>query len=72
MTTYPEYSRLDEVYFYLGESHFLMNQVDQALPYFTKVVTDYPSKKLAKEATKRLAEIEKRKAAQKAAPVKKD
>jgi len=72
MTTYPEYSRLDEVYFYLGESHFLMNLLDQAVPYFTKVVTDYPSKGLAKEATKRLSQIGNRKAAQKAVPDKKD
>ena len=72
MTTYPEYSRLDEVYFYLGESHFLMNLLDQAVPYFTKVVTDYPGKGLAKEATKRLSEIGNRKAAQKAVPDKKD
>jgi outer membrane protein assembly factor BamD len=71
MTTYPEFTRLDDVYFYLGESHFNMNALDQAVPYFTKVVTDYPSGKLAKKASKRLSEIEKRKAAKKAAPDKK-
>ncbi len=73
MTTYPEYPRLDEVYFYLGESHFLMNLLDQAAPFYTKVVTDYPGKGLAKQAAKRLMEIGNRKAAQqKAVPVKKD
>ena len=71
MTTYPAYSRLDEVYFYLGEAHFMMNLADQALPFFTKVVTDYPGRGLAKEATKRLTEIAKRKAAQKPVPDKK-
>jgi len=73
MTTFPEYSRLDEVYFYLGESYFLINVLDQAAPYYTKVVTDYAtSKSLVKKARQRLSEIEKRKAAQKAAPIKKD
>jgi outer membrane protein assembly factor BamD len=63
MTTYPEYSRLYDIYHYLGECHFQMRQYDQALPFFTKVVTDYPQQKLAKSATKRLAEIEKLKSA---------
>ena len=58
MTTYPDYTGLGEVYHYLGESHFMMRQYDQALPFFTKVVTDYPQLKLAKTATTRLAEIE--------------
>lgn len=72
MSTYPEYSRLDRIYFYLGDSHFMLRQYDQAVPYFTKVVTDYPGGKLAKAAAKKLAEIEKLKAAASAAqPVKK-
>lgn len=63
MTTYPDYSRMDEVYFYLGSSHLRMNQPDQALPFLTKVVTDYPRSKIAKKATKLLKEIEARKKA---------
>jgi outer membrane protein assembly factor BamD len=59
MTSYPDYSRLDEIYYYLGDCHFMMRQYAQAVPFFTKVVTDYPSRALAKAATKRLAEIEK-------------
>jgi outer membrane protein assembly factor BamD len=73
MSTYPEYSRLDRIYFYLGDSHFMLRQYDQAVPYFTKVVTDYPGDKLAKEAAKKLAEIEnlKKAPATAAPPVKK-
>jgi len=63
MTSYPDYSRLDEIYYYLGDCHFMVRQYDQAVPFFTKVVTDYPRRVLAKAATKRLAEIEKLKAA---------
>lgn len=61
MTSYPDYSRLEEIYYYLGDGHFMLRQYDEAVPFFTKVVTDYP--RLAKAATKRLAEIEKLKAA---------
>jgi outer membrane protein assembly factor BamD len=65
MTSYPDYSRLEEIYYYLGDCHFMLRQYDQAVPFFTKVVTDYPRLALANAATKRLAEIEKLKAAPK-------
>ncbi|MGZ5438445.1 MAG: outer membrane protein assembly factor BamD [Candidatus Aminicenantales bacterium] len=68
MTNYPDFSGMDKVYFYLGDSYFMMRQYDQALPFFTKVVTDYSGRKLAKTATEKLAEIEKLKAAAAAAP----
>ncbi|HDT13470.1 MAG TPA: outer membrane protein assembly factor BamD [Candidatus Aminicenantes bacterium] len=71
MNTYPDYSGLDKIYFYLGDCHFMLKGYDQALPFFTKVVTDYPSGKLAKKATKRLEEIEELKAAEADANVKK-
>ena len=64
MNTYPNFSELDKVYFYLADSYFQIRRYDQALPFFTKVVTDYPGRKLAKTATGRLAEMEKRKAAE--------
>jgi len=63
MTTYPNYSGLDSVYFYLGDCYFMVRQYEQAVPFFTKVVSDYPGRKLAKTATSRLAEIPKLKAA---------
>ena len=62
MTTYPDYSELYEIYYYLGDCHFMMRQYDQAVPFFTKVVTDYSGKKVAKLAAGRLEEIEKLKA----------
>jgi outer membrane protein assembly factor BamD len=71
MTSYPNYTGLDRVYFYLGDCHFMVRQYDQAAPFFTKVVSDYPNSKLAKTATKRLQEIPKLKAAAAAIKVKK-
>lgn len=62
MSKYPDYSGLAKVYFYLGDCYFMIRQFDQAFPYFTKVVTDYPGNKLAKTATKRLADIPRLKA----------
>ena len=70
MSTYPEYSRLDRLYYYLGDCHFWLRQYDQAAPFFAKVVSDYSGQKLAKDASKKLAEIEKLKAAATAAAAK--
>jgi outer membrane protein assembly factor BamD len=61
MSTYPDFSRLDKIYFYLGDCHFMLRQYDQAVPFFTKVVSDYSGSKLAKLAAKQLAEIERQK-----------
>jgi outer membrane protein assembly factor BamD len=63
MTSYPEYSRLDKIYYYLGDCYFKLNVIDQAVPYYTKVVTDYPGRSMAKRASGRLKEIEARKTA---------
>jgi outer membrane protein assembly factor BamD len=59
MSLYPNYTSLDRVYYTLGDCYFLMNVLDQAVPYFSKVVTDYPGRNVAESASKRLAEIEK-------------
>ena len=61
MTTYPNYSQMDAVYFYLGESYFASNAIDQALSYYTKLVSDFPKSKLVKKATQRLKAIDERK-----------
>jgi len=63
MNTYPAYSGMDKVYFYLGDSYFQMKQYDQASPFFSRVVTDYSGRKTAKTAGQRLAEIERLKTA---------
>jgi outer membrane protein assembly factor BamD len=58
LTNYPFYSRLDKLYYYIGDSYFRWGKVDQAGPFFTKLITDYPKSKYAKKAQKRLREIE--------------
>ena len=58
MTSYPGYSKMDEVYYYLGDSYFLWNKADQSVPYFTKLITDYPKSEFVKKAQERLKEIE--------------
>lgn len=58
LTAYPMYSKMDEVYFLLGDSFFLWGQMDQALPFLTKLLTDFPESSFAGRAESRLKEIE--------------
>jgi len=58
LTNYPGFSKMDQVYFYLGDSYFRWNKAAEGAPYFTKLVTDYPQSEFAKKAVERLKEIE--------------
>jgi outer membrane protein assembly factor BamD len=59
LTNYPSYSKMDEVYFYLADSYHKWKKTEESIPYFTKLVTDFPESKFAKKAQERLAEINK-------------
>lgn len=61
LTQFPNYSKMDHVYYYLGDSYYRGNQFDESIPYFTKLVSDYPESKFAKKASDKIEEIEKRK-----------
>jgi len=65
LTNYPNFSKMDKVYFYLGDSYFKWNQTDQSIPYFTKLISDFPQSKFAKTAQKKLEELEKKEKAKK-------
>ena len=65
LTAYPNYSGMDRVYFALGEAYFRGQKNAEAMPYFTKLVSDYAKSPLAGKAQERLKEIE---AAPKAKP----
>lgn len=54
LTNYPSYPNMDEVYFYLADSYVKAKNNEDALPFFTKLVTDYPKSKFADDAQQRL------------------
>jgi outer membrane protein assembly factor BamD len=53
----PEYSNRDAVYFYLAESYLKIKRDAQALPYYDKLVTEFPKSELLKNAQKRVTEL---------------
>jgi outer membrane protein assembly factor BamD len=59
LTEYPNFSKMDKVYFFLGDSYFRWNKFEEATPYLRKLITDFPESKYIKRATKRMQEIEK-------------
>jgi outer membrane protein assembly factor BamD len=60
LSEYPTFTGLDEVFFILGDSYFKMDQFEESIPYYTKLITDYPQSKFIKKAQERMAEIEKK------------
>ena len=58
LTEYPNYSRMDKVYFHLADSYFKSNLIEQSIPYFRKLISDYPESKHAEKAVKKMEEIE--------------
>lgn len=58
ITKYPNYSKMDKIYFYLGDSYYRWNKTGQSIPYFRKLVSDFPQSKYAKKAIAKLKKIE--------------
>ncbi len=61
LTNFPNYSKMDEVYFYLGDSYYKWNEKEESIPYFTKLISDFPQSKYAKKAQDKLKELENKK-----------
>ena len=47
---HPDSKLLDQALFYLGESHYLQNKVEQAIPFYTELITDHGGSPLAPDA----------------------
>ena len=67
LQNYPTFSRMDEVFFYLGDSYLRWGKIDQCEAYFIKVITDYPKSPFVKKSQEnlKLLEAAKKKAAPK-------
>jgi outer membrane protein assembly factor BamD len=63
LQNYPAFSKMDEVFYYLGDSYMRWGKIDQCQAYFIKVVSDYPKSKLVKKAQESLKLLEKVKTA---------
>jgi TolA-binding protein len=55
--TYPEFSRMDEVLFWMGEVSLKLKKNDAAEDFYNKMLKGYPSSEFAKRAHERLDEL---------------
>jgi outer membrane protein assembly factor BamD len=55
--TYPEFSRIDEVIFLMGEAQVKLKKDDKAVEYYNKLLKEYPESEFAKKARERLDEM---------------
>jgi len=55
--TYPDFSRMDEVVFLMGEVYLKLGKSEQAADYYNKLLKDYPASEFAKKARTRLDEL---------------
>lgn len=54
---YPNYTRMDEVYFQIAETIFKAGSPADSAQFYERVINEYPDSPHVEEATKRLAEI---------------
>ena len=55
--TYPEFSRMDEVVFLLGEASLKLDKKEKAIEYYERVVKSFDGSEFVKKARERLKEI---------------
>lgn len=55
--TYPDFSRMDEVIFLMGEVHLRLGKRESAVDYYNKLLKVYPDSEFAKKTRARLNEL---------------
>ena len=55
--TFPEFSRMDEVVFLLGEASLKLNKPEKAAEYYERLVKDFEGSEFVKKARERLKEL---------------
>jgi TolA-binding protein len=54
---YDQFSRIDEVYFLLGEAFAKQNNKDESTKFYKKLVTNFPESLFTKEVKKKFPEL---------------
>jgi outer membrane protein assembly factor BamD (BamD/ComL family) len=57
MDSYPDFSRMDEVVFLMGEDSLKLKKNDKAVEYYNGLLKAYPESEFAKQAHERLDEL---------------
>jgi TolA-binding protein len=57
LDTYPTFSRMDEVYYWMGEANLKLNNFDKASEIYNKLLKEYPESEFAKKTKEQLEKI---------------
>jgi outer membrane protein assembly factor BamD len=55
--TYPEFSRMDEVFFLMGETQLKLGKKEAAVNYYNKLLELYPESEFAKKAREQVDKL---------------
>jgi outer membrane protein assembly factor BamD (BamD/ComL family) len=55
--THPDFSRMDEVLYLMGEAHIKLNKPEKAEAYYNKLLKDYPESEFIKKTKEQLEKI---------------
>lgn len=55
--SYPDFSRMDEVVFLMGEANVKLDKPETASDYFNKLIKSYPDSEFVKKARERLDKL---------------
>src|SRR5688572_10185046 len=55
--TYPTFSRIAEVVYWMGEANFRMNNLEKAAEYYNKLVKEYPESEFVKKSQEQLEKL---------------
>ena len=58
LDNYPTFSKVDEVYWTLGEAYVMCGAPMMAMPYYKQLIDNYPSSDFKKEAEERLVALQ--------------
>ena len=54
---HPDFSRMDEVLYLMGEAHAKLNKPEKAEEYYNKLLKDYPESEYVKKAKEQLERL---------------
>ena len=55
--SHPDFSRMDEVLYLMGEAHLKLNKADKAEDYYNKLLKDYPESEFVKKTKEQLEKL---------------
>lgn len=55
--TYPTFSRIDEVVYWMGEANLKLNDLEKAKEFYDKLLKDYPESEFVKKSKEQLEKM---------------